>query len=66
MQIIYGRLEKEFHEFSLYVHKVHNPQVEITYAFLRFVKLDIHPIVVQRLNGLSHRGRELNGKIYRD
>ncbi|RMZ96464.1 hypothetical protein BpHYR1_051952, partial [Brachionus plicatilis] len=47
----------------LHVHKVHNPQVQTTYAFLRFVNSDIHSIVVKRLNGISHRGRELNVKI---
>ncbi|RNA04584.1 hypothetical protein BpHYR1_002054, partial [Brachionus plicatilis] len=58
-------LESEFRTRVewLHVHKVHNPQVQTTYAFLRFVNSDIHSIVVQRLNGISHRGRELNVKI---
>ncbi|CAF1155782.1 unnamed protein product, partial [Brachionus calyciflorus] len=34
-----------------------------SYAFLRFANSEIHPIIVQRLNGLNHRGRYLNVKI---
>ncbi|RNA11359.1 hypothetical protein BpHYR1_051487 [Brachionus plicatilis] len=58
-------MEREFRTRVewLPVHKVHNPQVQTTYAFLRFVNSDIHSIVVQRFNGISHRGRELNVKI---
>ncbi|RMZ95527.1 hypothetical protein BpHYR1_053362 [Brachionus plicatilis] len=50
-------LESEFRTRVewLHVHKVHNPQVQTTYDFLRFVNSDIHSIVVHRLNGITHR-----------
>ncbi|RNA42581.1 Retrovirus-related Pol poly from transposon [Brachionus plicatilis] len=41
---IIRQLESEFRTRVewLHVHKVHNPQVQTTYAFLRFVNSDIH------------------------
>lgn len=62
---IIRRLEREFRAWveGLHVHKVHNPQVKTTYAFLRLVNSNIYPLVVQRLNGPNHGGRELNVKV---